>query len=196
MTDVTFKTYAEAAAYAKQCARQLGVSVKLGRRVDAWVVSLESGEPIDCNASDNSHSEQTSSPNSNTDHRSDWAREFIEQDLRSMEIEQSIGMNRKLTEIKRKELAAKDYEAATKRRQERRPYLEQREGYYRSLSIHQLDELWNNRSDYNFEPDETALLRHIVREVKGINRANGNVARVCQRCRMVGDNCTCGRPWF
>lgn len=80
--------------------------------------------------------------------------------------------------------------------EERRSYLEEREAYYRSLPEEQLDKVWKQREELDLQPDETALLREIVRETKGIKPAYGHSAQVCGQCGMVGSNCTCERSWF
>lgn len=94
------------------------------------------------------------------------------------------------------ELEQKAREAVIREREKRRHYLDERENYYRSLPEEELDKHWNQREEMDLEPDETALLREIVRAVKGIKPAYGNNTRVCRQCGMVGENCTCGRSWF
>jgi hypothetical protein len=55
-----------------------------------------------------------------------------------------------------------------------------------------VENIWNHRKEMDLEPDETAVLREIVREAKGIKPAYGNSAVTCGQCGMVGQNCTCG----
>ena len=100
-------------------------------------------------------------------------------------------------EQKRRKFEQKARETtAIREREKKRLYLEERESSYRSLPEKQLSELWGKREEMELEPDEAALLREIVREVKGIKPTYGNSAQVCRQCGMVEGNCTCGRSWY
>ena len=103
---------------------------------------------------------------------------------------------RDVQEQKRREIEQKARLAEIREREKRHTYLEKRENYYRALPEDELEKHWNQRDEIVLEPDETALLRKIVREVKGIKPAYGISAKVCRQCGMVGENCTCGRSWF
>ena len=64
-------------------------------------------------------------------------------------------------------------------RQEIRPfYLKEREKYYRSLTEMELNIEWNKHQEMNLEPDETLLLREIVKESKRIDPAYINGEKV------------------
>lgn len=180
MTAPIFKTYGEAAAYAKRRAQELGTAVKFGRSNDEWVVFIESEQPVVITA----RPDTATKPPPTIKHLS-WWEHRLEEKRKAEEIEK-----------RRRDAEEKSREADANERQERRPYIEAREKYYRSLSEKQLDKLWNSRESQDVEPDEMALLREIVREAKGITPAYENRVRVCRQCGMVEDNCTCGRSWF
>jgi len=78
----------------------------------------------------------------------------------------------------------------------RQTYLEMQEYYYRKLPLDELETIWKNRKENRLQPDETGLLREIVRSAKGIEPVSGTRVVACRQCGMVGDNCTCGRTWF
>lgn len=173
----TFSTFSGASNFARQHAQEIGATVKLDREGNNWVVftSKRAEPPIQ-----GQHTPRRSHPEyqPNNDR---WKRHREVQRKR---------------EEQRRALKQKAREAEVREREKRRPYLEERETYYRSLTEKELENQWNQREEKGLEPDETALLREIVREVKGIKPAHGNSAQVCRQCGMVGENCTCSQSWF
>lgn len=179
MQKKTFSTFRDASNYARQHAQDIGATVRLERVDDHWmVVAGQEGAPT---TSGNQNRYMPPSISTPDVAESSWWEE--EQECRDLE--------QKHREIERKVL-----EAERREREKRRPYLKERENYYRSLPEAELDKLWNQREQMNLESDETALLREIVRKVKGIKPVYGNSVQVCPQCGMVGGNCTCGRSWF
>lgn len=173
MSKPSFQSFKDASIYARRHAQEIGVTVRLERDVSGgWSVILDSEGSVADSGGNNEPPYRT---------YSDW----LEDDRK-----------RKKKESARREIEQQERKAKAEELEKRRPYIEEREKYYRSLSEGQLDELWNNRK--NLEPDETALLRDIVREAKGIRPVYGNSfsTSVCRQCGMVGDSCTCGRSWF
>lgn len=176
----TFSTFSEASNFARQYAQEIGATVKLEREGNNWVVFTNQRAE---SPSEGHHTPWESQPWHQQDNG--WWDRHLEEQRKREEQEQ-----------KRRELEQKAREAEIREREKRRPYLEEREKYYRSLSEMELENQWIKREDMDLEPDETALLREIVREVKGIKPAYGNSVQVCRQCGMVGENCTCGRSWF
>lgn len=164
-----FRTYLEAAAFAKRRAQELGTAVTVRRSNDEWVVYLRSQQPEAITA----RQDNPTTPQSNTTKLS-WS-ERMREKKRRMDAEE------------------KSREDDERKRQIR---LIEKDRYYRSLPENQLDELWHSRESEDLDSDETALLREILREAKGIIPTHGNSVRVCCQCGMVEDNCTCGRSWF
>ena len=187
MANVFFKTYTEAASYAKRRAQESGVSVKFGRSNEEWVVFLESEHALaDSDRNDPLPDRAIKPPDAKR--LSSWER-HREEERKAWEVARRA-------EKRRMDDEEKSREADAKEREERRPYIEERGKHYRSLSERQLNELWNKRANQNLEPDETALLRAIDREAKGITPTYKNNLKVCRQCGMVGDSCTCERSWF
>ncbi len=137
MQEISFPSFADAAAYARKLAQESGATVKVEKANDKWKVTSSTNGALD----------------------------------------------------KEKQTDAEDHRA-------RQAYLETQETYYRSLPPDTLESLWNNRKEQNLKPDETAILRNIVRAAKGIEPVFGTNVKACGQCGMVGDNCTCGRTWF
>lgn len=180
----TFSTFSDASNFARQHAQEIGATVKLEREGNNWVVfSNQSTASPPASVSQGHHTPWESHPQHQQDN--DWWERRLEESRKREEQEQ-----------KRRELEQKAREAEIREREKRRLYLEDREKYYHSLSEIELENQWNKRDEMDLEPDETALLREIVREVKGIKPVYGNSVQVCRQCGMVGENCTCGRSWF
>jgi hypothetical protein len=70
-------------------------------------------------------------------------------------------------------------------------YLANKKKFYHSLSESELMEIWGSRLDSNLTSREVAILRHVVREAKGITPAPAITLAVCGDCGMVGSNCNC-----
>jgi hypothetical protein len=179
----TFSTFSEASNFARHHAQEIGATVQLEREGNNWVVFSNMSAASTASVNRGYHSPWGSHSRHQQDN--DWWDRHLEEQRKREEQEQ-----------KRRELEQKAQEAEIRKREKRRPYLEGREKHYRSLSEVELENQWNKREEMDLEPDEIALLREIVREVKGIKPAYGNSVQVCRQCGMVGENCTCGRSWF
>lgn len=175
---------ADASNFAKQHAQEIGATVKLEREGDHWAVFTGQGDAPPTPSDQNRHSSPPYNRQQYSQESSWWERHLEEQ------------CKREEQEQKRRELEQKAREAEIREREKRRPYLNERENYYRSLPESELEKHWKRREEMDLDPDEVALLREIVREVKGIKPAYGHSAKVCRQCGMVGENCTCGRSWF
>ncbi len=173
----TFANYRDASQFARQQAMQHRRSVEVTRQGDAFLVPYIGG--------DVSPPRPTPDPRRTPPTETDWLERSLEEQRRR-EAEEAA---RRLAEDQR-------HEANRKRIQERRPYLLEREKYYRALYDGKLDQEWADRDENALEPDEMQLLRDIVRERKGIAPAYGKSVQVCRSCGQVGANCTCGRSWF
>jgi len=175
----SFSTFQEASSFARQKAQELGRTVKLERDGNDYVVLFDQAPThIDNNARNTSS--QHYNPNT-------WWERHLEEERKKEEREQ-----------KQKELEQKRIQAEAEERTKRKPYLNDREIYFKSLSDQKLDELWASRENSDKEEDEIFGLRGIVRERKGIKptadiRANMNF---CPRCSLAVDNCTCDRSWW
>ena len=172
----TFSTFREASNFARQHAQEAGATMKLEREGNNWVVLSNQSTASSASPRQGHHTPCESHLRDQQDN--DWWERHLEE------------------QRKREEQEQKAREAEIREREKRHFYLEDREKHYRSLSENELDNQWNKREKMDLEPDETALLREIVREVKGIKPAYGNSVQVCRQCLMVGENCTCGRSWF
>ena len=174
----TFSTFGEASNFARQYAQEIGATVKLEREGNDWVVFTN---------------ERAKSPSQG--HHTFWENQSWHQQNNGWRERHSEEQRKiKEQEKKRREIEQKARETEKRLREKRRLYLEERGNYYRSLSEVELKKQWNKGKVINVESDERALLRDIVREVKGIRPHIKFInLQVCPQCLMVGENCTCGR---
>lgn len=75
-------------------------------------------------------------------------------------------------------------------------HLDTRRKYYESLTEEGLDAVWENREIMIIEEEELNVMRTVLRQKKGISPVPAPNIKVCPQCKMVGDNCTCGRTWY
>lgn len=211
MNAPTFKTFGQAASHASQLAQELGTAVKIGRSNDEWFVFIEPEHPAAITPLPDNQTKQplpTEYLNWSKRQRDaatknsgwwGWVRDSATKysswwEGQCEKKRKKVGTPQK-SEDQRRKAEDQSREVEEKERQYRRSYIEERRRYYSSFSERQLDELWVSRENQGFKPDEIALLREILRKVKGINPVEISV-KVCNQCGMVGDNCTCGRSWF
>lgn len=177
----TFASYREASQFAREQAMQYHRSVEMIRRGNEFVVP-DFGGNSPSPAATPRRQPAWSPP---TRDNNDWWEQHLEEQ-RKKEAKEAA---RRLAEDQR-------HEANKKRLAQRKPYLVEREKYYRALGDSDLDQEWADKDSNALEPDEKQLLRDIVRERKGITPAYGSGVQVCGSCGEVGENCTCGSSWF
>lgn len=175
-----FATFKEASNFAKQQAQAIGVTVKLERDGDGWVVFCNQGTASPVTLKKEYHHP----PESHSRHEqdNDWLKSRFEEQRK-----------RKEEERKRREIKKKAQEAEAREREERQAYLADKKDYYYGLSEKDLLNLWDRRDETDLDTEEFLILRGAVRKAKGIEPAYHHNVQVCPFCGMVGGNCNCGR---
>lgn len=185
MNKQSFSTFHEASSFARSKAQELRRIVKMECDGNNFVVIFDQASNHIANHSrELNHQPHTYNPNDR------WERHYhqlIQEERKKEEREQ-----------KQRELEQKRIQAETEERAKRKPYLDDREKYFKSLTDKELDNIWAAREVSDMEEDEIFVLRTVVRDRKGIKpvsdvRANMNF---CPRCSFPVDNCTCDRSWW
>ena len=184
MNKQSFSTFQEASSFARSKAQELGRIVKIERNGNDFVIFYDQA------SNHHAHNARETNPNHYRYNPNDWWERHLKEEEEERREEEK--------KQKRREDEQRIIRAEAEERAKRKPYLDDREKYFNSLTDKGLDDLWANREDSDMEQDEIFILRGVIRDRKGINtipdvRANMNF---CPRCSLQVGNCTCDRSWW